>query len=34
MIDTRDQKCLEALLACGEYLESEDLPLEYQDDAE
>jgi hypothetical protein len=34
MIDTPNQKCMEALLACGEYLESEDSPLEYQDDAE
>jgi hypothetical protein len=31
-IDTRDQKCLEALLAYGEYLK--DSPLEYQDYAE
>jgi hypothetical protein len=33
-IDTLDQKWLEALLACGEYFESEDSPLEYQDDAD
>jgi hypothetical protein len=33
-IDTFDQKCLEALLACGEYFESENSPLEYQDDAD
>jgi hypothetical protein len=34
MIDTLDQKCLEALLACGKYFEGEDSPLKYQDDAE
>jgi hypothetical protein len=33
-IDTFDQKCLEALLACGEYFESEKSPLEYQNDAD
>jgi hypothetical protein len=33
-IDTLDQKCLKAMLACGEYFESENSPLEYQDDAD
>jgi hypothetical protein len=33
-IDTLDQKCLVALLACGEYFESENSPLEYQNDAD
>jgi hypothetical protein len=33
-IDTFGQKCLMALLACGEYFESENSPLEYQNDAD
>jgi hypothetical protein len=33
-IDTFGQKCLVALLACGEYFESENSPLEYQNDTD
>jgi hypothetical protein len=33
-IDTFDQRCLVALLACGEYFESENSPLKYQNDAD
>jgi hypothetical protein len=31
-IDVFDQKCLEALLACDEYFESENSPLKHQND--
>jgi hypothetical protein len=33
-IDTFDQKCLVALLTCGEYFEIENLPLKYENDAD
>jgi hypothetical protein len=33
-IDALDQKYLEALLSCGEYFESKNSSLEYQDDAD
>jgi hypothetical protein len=33
-IDTFGQECMEALLACGEYFENENSPLEYQNDAD
>jgi hypothetical protein len=33
-IDTFGKKCLVALLACGEYFESENSPLKYQNDAD